>query len=148
MRMFIICFRKFDAIEIIPFDENYFNKKNNTYKFLIVLDFESTCWNNKTNLPADIIEFSAVLINLENNTSVSEFTQYCIPMSAPKLSEFCIELTGITQEKVDNGVPLKTCLILFNRWIKECSTKFDVKIETTPKNTLFVTWTGKFYYLF
>ena len=31
-----------------------------------------------------------------------------MPTENPRLSEFCTELTGISQDTVDNGIPLST----------------------------------------
>ncbi|XP_065076900.1 3'-5' exonuclease Snipper [Ochlerotatus camptorhynchus] len=92
-----------------------------TFRYIIVIDFEATCWakDDQKWKKNEIIEFPAVLINLTNGKIESEFRQYVMPIENPRLSDFCTELTGIRQDQVDDGVPLHTCLSLFNKWMKQ-----------------------------
>jgi inhibitor of KinA sporulation pathway (predicted exonuclease) len=64
--------------------------------FLIVMDFESTCWEERrASTPApEIIEFPAVLVNLQTGKIEEEFQQYVTPTEFPQLSQFCTTLTG------------------------------------------------------
>jgi ERI1 exoribonuclease 2 len=75
--------------------------------YYIVIDFESTCWKDKRGLnpSPEIIEFPAVLYDAKRRTipEGSHFQQYVMPTEQPVLSNFCTELTGITQDKVDAG---------------------------------------------
>lgn len=65
-------------------------------------------------------EFPAILLNLKTGKIVSEFHKYLLPIESPRLSSFCSHLTGIVQSKIDaDGVPLPTCLMLFDNWLKE-----------------------------
>nr|XP_033480330.1 ERI1 exoribonuclease 2 isoform X3 [Epinephelus lanceolatus] len=48
----------------------------------------------------------------------SEFHTYVQPQEHPMLSEFCTELTGITQMQVEAGIPLQICLSRFSRWLQ------------------------------
>ena len=67
----------------------------NTLTHLLVIDFESTCWEQKTgNPPPEIIEFPVVLLCLQTGQILSEFHYYCQPMENPRLSPFCKQLTG------------------------------------------------------
>ena len=43
------------------------------------------------------VEFPAVLLNTSTGSIESEFHTYVLPEENPQLSEFCTELTGITQ---------------------------------------------------
>lgn len=69
------------------------------YDFVIVIDFESTCWDSKNqsskwqNLP-EIIEFPAVLLNVKTGLIEDQFHHYVMPVENPILSEFCVKLTG------------------------------------------------------
>lgn len=72
---------------------------NQLYDYLLVLDFEATCWNVPRKNSAEIIEFPVVLYDVRNNEIVAEFQQYVTPLENPKLSDFCIELTGIGNSK-------------------------------------------------
>uniref|UniRef100_A0A3Q2PHZ1 ERI1 exoribonuclease 2 n=1 Tax=Fundulus heteroclitus TaxID=8078 RepID=A0A3Q2PHZ1_FUNHE len=91
---------------------------NQIFSYLIVIDFESTCWREKNNYGQEIIEFPAVLLNTSSGEVESEFHTYVQPQEHPFLSEFCTELTGITQAQVEAGVPLQICLSRFNRWVQ------------------------------
>ncbi|KAJ4944256.1 hypothetical protein JOQ06_012801 [Pogonophryne albipinna] len=92
---------------------------NQIFAYLIVIDFESTCWKEKTNYGQEIIEFPAVLLNTSTGEIESEFHTYVQPQERPLLSEFCTELTGIKQVQVEAGIPLQICLSRFNRWLQK-----------------------------
>ncbi|XP_034245748.1 ERI1 exoribonuclease 2-like [Thrips palmi] len=118
------------------------------FDFVIVIDFESTCWDTKDkqskwqNL-AEIIEFPAVLLNLKTGKIEDEFHQYVMPVENPTLSEFCTKLTGITQETVNAGIPLGTCIMLFNKWINQMSLERKMTFHKPcigHKTCTFVTW--------
>ncbi|KAJ7362074.1 ERI1 exoribonuclease 2 [Desmophyllum pertusum] len=130
-------------------------KRRQHFTYLIVLDFESTCWKDKKlNYGPEIIEFPAVLLNTSTGELESEFQMFVQPREHAKLSEFCRELTGITQAQVDDGIPIGTCLMLFGRWLQEMKDKKGFKFpceqvqkkdqEKTPESLLkwctFVTW--------
>ena len=64
-------------------------------QFLFVLDFESTCWEEKSSSPPpEIIEFPVVLLSMRTGEILSEFHHYCLPIEYPRLSPFCKNLTG------------------------------------------------------
>ncbi|KAG7222564.1 hypothetical protein INR49_016161 [Caranx melampygus] len=91
---------------------------NQIFSYLIVIDFESTCWQEKNNYSQEIIEFPAVLLNTSTGEVESEFHTYVQPQEHPILSKFCTELTGITQVQVEAGIPLQICLSRFCRWLQ------------------------------
>ena len=64
-------------------------------QYILVLDFESTCWEDKAFAPPEIIEFPVVLISLRTGEVLSEFHHYCLPVENPRLSPFCRNLTGL-----------------------------------------------------
>ena len=75
--------------------------------YLCVLDFEATCCD-KNEFPRnqmEIIEFPSILYKVENHipTFISQFHKYVKPTHHPKLTDFCINLTGIQQETVDKA---------------------------------------------
>ncbi|XP_054912451.1 ERI1 exoribonuclease 2 [Poeciliopsis prolifica] len=123
---------------------------NQIFSYLIVIDFESTCWREKNNYGQEIIEFPAVLLNTSSGEVESEFHTYVQPQEHPVLSEFCTELTGITQVQVEAGVPLQICLSRFNRWVQnlqlEKGVMFPKKQQTcsasdaSQKLCTFLTW--------
>ncbi|XP_060076121.1 ERI1 exoribonuclease 2-like [Ylistrum balloti] len=116
------------------------------FGYLIVLDFESTCWKEKKFQTQEIIEFPAVLLNTTTGDIESEFHYYVQPQEQPILSEFCQELTGITQEQVDEGIPLRFCLKKFSKWLdglcKDKGITFSPVVgqQSRLKATTFVTW--------
>ncbi|XP_073504077.1 ERI1 exoribonuclease 2 [Phyllobates terribilis] len=94
-------------------------KTNQFFDYLIVIDFESTCWKDTKHYGQEIIEFPAVLLNTTCGEIESEFHTYVQPQEHPVLSDFCMELTGIKQQQVDDGMPLKICLSQFSTWIQK-----------------------------
>ncbi|XP_029424507.1 ERI1 exoribonuclease 2 isoform X6 [Nannospalax galili] len=125
------------------------SRSKQLYDYLIVIDFESTCWNDgKHHSSPEIIEFPAVLLNASTGEIESEFHAYVQPQEHPTLSEFCMELTGIKQAQIDEGVPLKICLSQFCKWIhriqqqKKIIFAAEASEPTTSEVKLcaFVTW--------
>ncbi|XP_050824681.1 ERI1 exoribonuclease 2 isoform X1 [Gopherus flavomarginatus] len=124
-------------------------KSRQLFDYLIVIDFESTCWKDgKRHYSQEIIEFPAVLLNTSTGEIESEFHMYVQPQEHPILSEFCTELTGIKQNQVDEGVPLNICLSQFSKWIqkiqKEKKIIFNSDVSShsvsEAKSSTFVTW--------
>lgn len=78
---------------------------------------------------------------------LDEFRHFVMPVESPVLSDFCTRLTGIEQKKCDDeGAPLQTVLMLFNKWLKSMCTKHSLvlpKTSATNKlgNTALVSWT-------
>ncbi|XP_072798808.1 ERI1 exoribonuclease 2 isoform X5 [Vicugna pacos] len=125
------------------------SKSKQLFDYLIVIDFESTCWNDGIrHRSQEIIEFPAVLLNTSTGEIESEFHAYVQPQEYPILSEFCMELTGIKQDQVDEGVPLKICLSQFCKWIQKIQQEKKIifatgisDISTSEVNLCaFVTW--------
>uniref|UniRef100_A0A3Q2HT98 ERI1 exoribonuclease 2 n=1 Tax=Equus caballus TaxID=9796 RepID=A0A3Q2HT98_HORSE len=94
------------------------------------------------------IEFPAVLLNTSTGEIESEFHAYVQPQEHPILSEFCVELTGIKQAQVDEGVPLKICLSQFCKWIQKIQQQKKITFASgvadlstsEVKLCAFVTW--------
>jgi ERI1 exoribonuclease 3 len=85
--------------------------------YFLVLDFEATCDDSKKIKPQEIIEFPVLKINARTMKEESFFHSYVMPTYHPKLTPFCTQLTGITQEMVDDKPSLKTCLSNFHKWL-------------------------------
>ncbi|NXK56285.1 ERI2 exoribonuclease, partial [Chauna torquata] len=119
------------------------------FGYLLVVDVEATCWRDARRRSPEIIEFPAVLLNTSTGEIESEFHTYVQPQEHPVLSEFCTELTGITQNQVDEGVPLNICLSQFLKWIQKIQKEKKILFSSdTPSNSTsevkpctFVTWT-------
>lgn len=72
----------------------------------------------------EIIEFPSVLYKIECRGSgresvalIDEFHEYCRPVLNPVLTEYCTELTGITQEVVDAADVLQNVLKRHCEWL-------------------------------
>lgn len=138
--------RKFNGVETIYVQKELMNRcAKQPYDFLLVLDFEATCWNQKDTSKGapEIIEFPCVLYDIKINNILSEFQQYVMPFEHPRLSDFCRNLTGITQQQVNDGVPVGTCLMLFQKWIKEQELKYkQFKSSNLANKCIFTTWSN------
>ena len=109
---------------------------------LIVVDFEGTCDPSENGIPRleqcdvkEIIEFPAVWIaardiperHMAAGTEIDHFQEYVKPVGtsgqgeARQLTDFCTQLTGITQDKVQGASPLRDVLARFERWLAERS---------------------------
>lgn len=91
------------------------------FDFICVLDFEATCDRDKSFTPAhEIIEFPSVLLQwIEGEYRVvSEFQEFCKPIYNIKLTPFCKELTGITQEQVSRGFDFPHVLKRHQQWLE------------------------------
>lgn len=71
----------------------------------VVLDFEATCEPGRRIEDQEVIEFPFVVVDAQTAAVVTEFQRYVRPLLRPKLSDYCRELTGITQEAVDHAQP-------------------------------------------
>jgi len=134
-------------------NKHQIKRKKQIYDFIIILDFESTCWKDRSNgFMNEIIEFPAVLLDLSNGEIVDKFQQYVKPSQHKILSDFCKQLTGITQEQVDSGVSIRQCLQLFDGWVKKVMVERNITFKLHPTSTstnstliakkcVFATWT-------
>jgi 3'-5' exoribonuclease 1 len=84
----------------------------------IIVDLESTCWENDRSRQNEIIEIGAVKLD-ENLNIVSEFQTFVKPKLHPVLSDFCKKLTSIRQEDVDQAPSFKEALKAFHEWMGE-----------------------------
>jgi inhibitor of KinA sporulation pathway (predicted exonuclease) len=85
---------------------------------IVVVDVEATCWKKGVfSRKKETIEIGAVLLLLERDRSKwPEFQTFVRPLRLPRLSSFCRELTGITQENVDTAPTFPEALRLFLEW--------------------------------
>lgn len=81
----------------------------------IVFDLEATCWEGKDTCRNETIEIGAVLIN-EAREVVSEFEQFVKPTKHPELSDFCTQLTSITQAQIDHAPLFEQAAQRFRDW--------------------------------
>lgn len=98
---------------------------------IIVFDIECTCWDDSENRSRDereTIEIGAVLLDGTHFEILNEFDVLIKPVNNPILSEFCTNLTTISQSQIDKGVSFAEGLDSFQKWY------------TFKGNPLFLTW--------
>ncbi|XP_072847967.2 3'-5' exoribonuclease 1 isoform X1 [Pogona vitticeps] len=123
--------------------KNYYKKEklmqkqptnaNNYYDYICVIDFEATCEEgNQLELTHEIIEFPIVLLNTRTLEIEDTFQQYVKPEINPRLSDFCINLTGISQDLVDKADEFPKVLQCVVDWMKqkELGSKYSYCILT------------------
>jgi len=89
------------------------------YSNYLIVDLEATCCDKQT-IPRremEIIEIGAVMVEAKTLTVVDEFTTFIKPIRNQILTEFCTELTSITQEDVMNAPLYPEALKLFTDWL-------------------------------
>ena len=111
--------------------------------YLCILDFEATCVNPSNGNINEIIEFPSILLQWDCNVlgsggskivEVARFQEYVKPKDNPKLSTFCTDLTGITQEQVNNAKTFPEVFELHQKWISKYVTIDDQCIIVTCGN--------------
>jgi len=85
---------------------------------IVVVDVEATCWKKGVfSRKKETIEIGAVKLLFDRpETKWPEFQTFVRPQRLPRLSSFCRELTGITQENVDAAPAFPEALRLFLEW--------------------------------
>ncbi|KAF5386757.1 hypothetical protein D9615_001814 [Tricholomella constricta] len=99
------------------------------YEAFLVLDVEATCHQGTDfNFPNEIIEFPVCLMQWKDRSDdqkasqlevVAEFRSFVKPTWQPILSQFCTDLTGITQEQVDSAPSFPDVLASFEEFMIE-----------------------------
>ena len=106
-------------------------------KILLVMDFEATCDEPKPIHPPELIELPVIAVDTESHQIVNEFHSFIKPTIHPQLTNYCVELTGITQKDVAGAPTFAEGLILLQKWIDSngyqdglCMTCGDWDIDT------------------
>jgi len=86
------------------------------FKHYLVLDFEATCQEGARIDPQEIIEFPCLLIRADDFSLVEQFHEYVKPVGKPLLTNYCTDLTGITQDMVEDKVTFPVVLSRFESW--------------------------------
>lgn len=85
---------------------------------IVVVDIEATCWKGYTAPPGqenEIIEIGLCLLDPRAGT-VSDKRSIMVKPIESEVSEFCTELTGITQQEVDEqGLAFETACAILER---------------------------------
>jgi len=84
----------------------------------IVLDLEATCWQgNDMNRRQEIIELAAFSVNGYREWN-DRFQSFIKPKDHPRLSAYCMELTGITQDQVNKARKFERVFNDFQEWME------------------------------
>jgi inhibitor of KinA sporulation pathway (predicted exonuclease) len=81
---------------------------------IVVVDIEATCWKDGTpdGEKSDIIEIGIALLDVRT-LKIGTSRQILTKPARSNVSAFCTQLTGITEEKVANGIALSEgCALL------------------------------------
>lgn len=87
--------------------------------FYVIIDFECTCWEKRSERPHEIIEFPAIVMNSLTLEIEYEFHRFVRPTEEPYLSDYCTDLTGIEQCDVDCADDLSYVLDEFSDFLEE-----------------------------
>ncbi|MGV6935883.1 exonuclease domain-containing protein [Paenibacillus sp. CMM36] len=82
----------------------------------IIFDLEATCWENDRSKQNEIIEIGAVKVN-DKLDIVGEFQTFIKPRMNPQLSDFCKNLTSISQKDIDTATYFPQAIYKFQEWI-------------------------------
>jgi len=89
---------------------------------IIVIDVESTCWEDKTvaiKNVSEIIQIGVAALDV-NTLTVVQQSNFMVKSKYSKVSPFCTRLTGLTQEDVDKGAD-------FAEVIEALSSDYEIK---------------------
>ncbi|MDI6778425.1 MAG: 3'-5' exonuclease [Patescibacteria group bacterium] len=82
----------------------------------IIFDLEATCWEKKNNRIKEVIEIGAVRLNNELKI-IDAFSKFVRPTKIPVLSDFCKELTHISQQDIESAPMFGEAMRNFEEWI-------------------------------
>lgn len=88
------------------------------YDYYLVIDMEATCCDQRS-FPQgemEIIEIGAVMADARSLQPIDEFGCFVRPVRNPMLTEFCTELTSITQQQVDGADGFRDVLGRLLEW--------------------------------
>jgi inhibitor of KinA sporulation pathway (predicted exonuclease) len=101
--------------------------------YYLIIDLEATCKQERDrNFQTEIIEIGAVLV--KDKQIISEFNQFVRPTENRTLTDFCKNLTSITQEQVDSAQTLVYALSNLKAWL------YNLKIESNQPDLTFCSW--------
>lgn len=83
---------------------------------LLVFDLEATCWEGGQSVERmETIEIGAVRLDAELKAA-GEHSAFVRPKDQPRLSDFCVSLTSISQADVDSAPAFPQALQAFAHW--------------------------------
>lgn len=100
------------------------------HSYLLIVDLESTCCEDDS-IPKgehEIIEIGAVMVDATSLKEVDSFDIFVRPVRHSNLTQFCTNLTTITQTDVDSAPPFPQASQIFAQWLQ------------SYKNYVFCSW--------
>lgn len=96
----------------------------------------------------DFPEIGACLVNLDSGTIEDRFQCYIRPTRSPKLSQFCIDLTGIRQDVVDGQETFANVYLKLADWIQRIEREKNLRFASPSQryansngiNATFCSW--------
>jgi 3'-5' exoribonuclease 1 len=91
------------------------------YQHILVVDLEATCCDLQS-IPRhqmETIEIGAVMVNTASLEIVDEFQTFIKPLRHLILTEFCLQLTSITQHQVDTAPTFPDAIKLWQPWLAQ-----------------------------
>lgn len=88
---------------------------------ILIIDVEATCWNTAKPIDQenDIIEIGVCVVDL-NLREITENKSIIVRPENSTVSDFCTELTTLTQEDVDKGLSFKeACKLLEKEYLSK-----------------------------
>jgi len=89
------------------------------YDYFLIVDLEATCCDQQS-IPRremETIEIGAVIVDINTLDTVDEFTTFIKPVRNPILTQFCTDLTSITQTDVDQALKYPQAVEAFKSWL-------------------------------
>ncbi|PIC16177.1 hypothetical protein B9Z55_022868 [Caenorhabditis nigoni] len=134
---------------------------------LLIVDLEATCDKDNFDYPPEIIQISVRVLNTREKVIREDlsFDKLIRPVINPKLTDYCVELTGIDQESIDKADTFPEVYDQFSAWLKEhdfqekrfafvCDTRQDMwrlaqyqfLLNKQPLPTIFRQWVNLGYH--
>ncbi|WP_295617710.1 3'-5' exonuclease [Chamaesiphon sp. GL140_3_metabinner_50] len=91
------------------------------YQHILVVDLEATCCDSQS-IPRhqmETIEIGAVMVDTASLKIVDEFQTFIKPLRHPMLTEFCNQLTSITQSQVNTAPTFPEAIELWQPWLSQ-----------------------------
>jgi 3'-5' exoribonuclease 1 len=108
------------------------------YTHILVVDLEATCCDLQT-IPRhqmETIEIGAVMVAVDTLAIVDEFQTFIKPFRHPILTDFCTQLTSISQTQVDTAPTFPDAIDLWQKWLLP----FVGGAAAVQNRTIFSSW--------
>lgn len=84
---------------------------------ILIVDLEATCWEGQQEIAdMEVIELGCVLAH-QDGTIDRSFSTFVRPLERPNLTDFCRQLTSITQDDVDAAPGFREACGFIDTWL-------------------------------